>query len=274
GRHKDLLERLAPHVRIVLPEEEIDPEDIPYADRVILYENSDGEQVEVTVPIASPPHRRSYDVVPEHYAAAPRARVRRWMLAIDSLKRHCAKLTQKLTGWDREERRRGRRGSVDREPQAETSRGQEGPSLGLGTSTHQRHSDVDRGVVPFVYVDPIRHSVGGQGSSMPFVPPPGTFFRARSSQPWSADSWAYWQEMDRVRQAQIFEARRQFMAMPQPYQYPSPQQGTYCSPGTLRILEQEPGTLGTELDRDLECYRSGKRNKEPVVDITTDDDSD
>ncbi|KNA18899.1 hypothetical protein SOVF_066520 [Spinacia oleracea] len=73
-----------------------------YADRVICYENSGGEQVEVTVPIASPLHRRSYDVVPEHYVAAPRVRVRRWMLLIDSLKRHCAKMTQKLSGRDRE----------------------------------------------------------------------------------------------------------------------------------------------------------------------------
>ncbi|KNA12469.1 hypothetical protein SOVF_125780 [Spinacia oleracea] len=116
GHHGDLLKRLAPPVRYVQPEEEIDPEDIPYADRVIRYENSDGEQVEVTVPVASPPHRRSYDAVPEHYAAAPRARVRRWMLVIDSLKRQCAKVTHKLTGRDREECRRGRRGSVDREP--------------------------------------------------------------------------------------------------------------------------------------------------------------
>ncbi|XP_056696687.1 uncharacterized protein [Spinacia oleracea] len=96
GRYEDLLGRLAP------PEEEVDLEDIPYADRVIRYENSNGEQVEVTIPVAFPPHRRSYDAVPEHYAAAPRVRVRRWMLLIDSLKRHCAKLTQNLSGRDRE----------------------------------------------------------------------------------------------------------------------------------------------------------------------------
>ncbi|XP_056696688.1 uncharacterized protein [Spinacia oleracea] len=102
GRYEDLLGRLAPPVRFVLPEEEVDLEDIPYADRVIRYENSNGEQVEVTIPVAFPPHRRSYDAVPEHYAAAPRVRVRRWMLLIDSLKRHCAKLTQNLSGRDRE----------------------------------------------------------------------------------------------------------------------------------------------------------------------------
>ncbi|XP_056689714.1 uncharacterized protein [Spinacia oleracea] len=109
GHCEELLKRLAPPVRFVLPEEEVNPEDIPYADRVVRYENSDGEQVEVTIPVASPPHRRSYDVVPEHYADAPWVRVRRWMLLIDSLKRHCANLTKKLSGRDREERRRGRR---------------------------------------------------------------------------------------------------------------------------------------------------------------------
>ena len=72
----------------------------------------------------------------------------------------------------------------------------------------------------------------------------------------------------------MFGASHQFMAMPLPYQYPSPQQGVYHSPGTLRISEQEPGTLGAELDRDLECYRSRHRGKEPVVDITAGDDSD
>ncbi|XP_056689895.1 uncharacterized protein [Spinacia oleracea] len=102
GCYEDFLKRLAQLVRFVLPEEEVDPEDVLYADRVVRYGNSDGEQVEVTVPVASPPHRRSYDAVPEHYAAAPRVRVRRWMLIIDSLKRHCAKLTQKLSGRDRE----------------------------------------------------------------------------------------------------------------------------------------------------------------------------
>ena len=77
-----------------------------------------------------------------------------------------------------------------------------------------------------------------------------------------------------MRQAKMFGAQRQFMAMPQPYQYPSPQQGTYHSPGTLRISEQEPGTPGAELDRDLERYRSRHKGKEPVVDITAGDDSD
>ncbi|XP_056699777.1 uncharacterized protein [Spinacia oleracea] len=120
GSHEGLLARLAPPVRFVLSEEEVDPEDVPYADRVVRYVDSDGEQVGVAVPIASPPHRRSYDAVPEHYAAAPRARVRRCMLVIDSLKRQCANMTKKLTGRDREERRRGPRDSVEREPQVET----------------------------------------------------------------------------------------------------------------------------------------------------------
>ncbi|KNA17976.1 hypothetical protein SOVF_074870, partial [Spinacia oleracea] len=133
-------------------EEEINPEDIPYADRVIRYDNSDGEQVEVTVPVASPPYWRSYDAVPENYAPAPRVRVRRWILVSDSLKRNYANLTKKLSGRDRE--------------------------------------------------------------------------------------------------------------------------GTYRPSGTLRIAEQEPVTLGTELDQDLERYRIRNRNKEHVVDITADDDSD
>ncbi|XP_056688095.1 uncharacterized protein [Spinacia oleracea] len=83
-------------------EEEVDPEDIPHADRILRYENSDREQVVETIPFASPPHRKSYDAVPEHYAAAPRGRVRRWMLLLDSWKRYCAKLTRKLSGRDRE----------------------------------------------------------------------------------------------------------------------------------------------------------------------------
>ncbi|KNA15497.1 hypothetical protein SOVF_097770 [Spinacia oleracea] len=190
-------------------EEEVDPEDILYADKVVRYENSDGEQVEVTIPIASPPHRRSYDVVPEHYAAGPRVRVRRWMLIIDSLKRHCAKLTQKLSGRDREE------------AQVETSLRQDGPGLdlgqGSGAGTYQRHSDADRGATPFVYADPTRHSFGGASSSRPFVPPPGYYFGGSGPQPWGADPWTCWQEMEMMRQAQIFEAQRRFMAMPQPY---------------------------------------------------------
>ncbi|XP_056684004.1 uncharacterized protein [Spinacia oleracea] len=95
------------------------------------------------------------------------------MLVIDSLKRHCANLTKKLTGRDREERRRGRRDSMDRESPVDSSREQAGQSLGQGpsTSTRQRHSDVDRGVVPFTYAEPTRHSVGGMGSQMPFTPP-------------------------------------------------------------------------------------------------------
>ncbi|XP_056688354.1 uncharacterized protein [Spinacia oleracea] len=70
GIHDALMARLAPPIRFVLPEEEIDPEDIPYADRVIRYVDSDGEEVEVTVPVVSPPHRMAYDVVPEYYATA------------------------------------------------------------------------------------------------------------------------------------------------------------------------------------------------------------
>ncbi|KNA23200.1 hypothetical protein SOVF_026970, partial [Spinacia oleracea] len=100
GNLEGLLVRLSPPVRFVLPEEEIDPKDIPYADRVIRYVDSDGEQVEVTVPVAFPPHWRSYDAILDHYAVAPRVRVRRWILVIDSLKRHCANLTNKLTGRD------------------------------------------------------------------------------------------------------------------------------------------------------------------------------
>ncbi|KNA17046.1 hypothetical protein SOVF_083620, partial [Spinacia oleracea] len=188
GHYEDLLKRLAPPVRFELPEEEVDPEDIPHADRIIRYENSDGEQVEVTIPIASPPHRRSYDVVPEHYAA---------------------------------ERRRDRRGSDDREPQAETSLRQEGPSLDLGQGSHagtfQRYSNADRGAAPFVYVDPTRHSFGGASSSRPPVPPPAYYFRGSGPQPWGVDPLTYWYEMERMRQAQILEAQRQFMAMPQPY---------------------------------------------------------
>ncbi|XP_056692727.1 uncharacterized protein [Spinacia oleracea] len=53
GSYDDFLRRLAPPVRSVLPEEEVDPEDIPHADRILRYENSDGEQVEETIPVAS-----------------------------------------------------------------------------------------------------------------------------------------------------------------------------------------------------------------------------
>ncbi|KNA04314.1 hypothetical protein SOVF_200780, partial [Spinacia oleracea] len=65
-------------------EEEVDPKDIPHVDRILRYENSDGEEVVETIPWASPPHRKLYDDVPEHYAPAPRARVCRWMLLLDS----------------------------------------------------------------------------------------------------------------------------------------------------------------------------------------------
>ncbi|XP_056697964.1 uncharacterized protein [Spinacia oleracea] len=84
-------------------------------------------------------------------------------------------------------RRRGRRGSVDREPQAETSLRQEGPSLdlrqGSRAGTFQRHSDADRGAAPFVNADPTRHSFGGASSSRPFVPPPGYNFGGSGPQP-------------------------------------------------------------------------------------------
>ncbi|XP_056690712.1 uncharacterized protein [Spinacia oleracea] len=203
GSYDEFLRRLAPPVRFVLPEEEVDPEDIPHADRILRYENSDGEEVVETIPLTSPPHRKSYDAVPEHYAPAPRVRVRRWMLLLDSWKRQCAKLTRKLAGRNREERRRDHGGSFDREPQVETSLRQEGPSLELGqgscASPHQRHSDAERGASPFAHVDPTRHSFGGAGSSRPFVPPPGCYFGGSGPQPWGADSWAYWSEMDRMR---------------------------------------------------------------------------
>ncbi|KNA09805.1 hypothetical protein SOVF_150240 [Spinacia oleracea] len=176
-----------------------------------------------------------------------------------------------------EERRRGRRGSVDREPQGETFSRQEGPSLdlgqGSGAGARQRHSDADREASPFVHVDPTRHSFRGASSSRPFVPPPDYYFGGSGPQPWGADSWAYYTEMERMHQAQMF-APYQFMAMPPPYQYPSPQQGVHLSPGTLRISEQDPSTPGTELDRDLECLRRRNRDKEPVVDVTADDGSD
>ncbi|KNA18046.1 hypothetical protein SOVF_074380, partial [Spinacia oleracea] len=214
-------------------------------------------------------------VLPEE--EAPRVRVRRWMLLIDSWKRHCAKLTRKHFGRDREERRRNRRGSVDRETQGETFSRQEGPSLDLGQGSdvgaHQRHSDADQRAASFVHVDPTRHSFGGASSSRPFVSPPGYYFGESGPQPWGADSWAYYAEMERMRQAQMF-APYLFMAMPPPYQYPSPQQGVHPSPGTLRISQQDPSTHGTELDRDLECLRRRNRDKEPVVDVTADDDSD
>ncbi|KNA17251.1 hypothetical protein SOVF_081020 isoform B [Spinacia oleracea] len=96
--YEDLLARLAPPVRFVPPEEEIDHEDVT----VLRYEDSDGEQVDVTVPMASPPHRMAYDALSEYYAVAPQMRVHRWMLVIDSLKRHCVNLRKKLAGRDRE----------------------------------------------------------------------------------------------------------------------------------------------------------------------------
>ncbi|KNA20851.1 hypothetical protein SOVF_048560, partial [Spinacia oleracea] len=150
-------------------EEEVDPEDIPHADRILRYENSDGEEVVETIPWASPPHRKSYDAVPEHYAP---------------------------------ERRRERRESVDREPQAETSLGQEGPSLelgqGSGAGAHQRYYDAEWGASPFVHVDPTRHSFGGASGSRPFVPPSGYYFGGSGPQPWGAGSWACYAEMDRM----------------------------------------------------------------------------
>ncbi|KNA13974.1 hypothetical protein SOVF_111700 [Spinacia oleracea] len=114
----------------------------------------------------------------------------------------CVNLNKKLTGRGGEERRRGRKDSVDRGSPVGTLREQAGQSLGLGpgpsTGARQRHSDVDRGVVPFTYAEPTRHSVGGMGSPMPFTPPPGAYFGASSSQPWSAESWAYWYKAERM----------------------------------------------------------------------------
>ena len=66
----------------------------------------------------------------------------------------------------------------------------------------------------------------------------------------------------------------QYMAMPPPYQYSSPQQGVHPSTGILRISEQDPSTPGTELDQDLERLRRRNRDKAPVVGVTADDDSD
>ncbi|XP_056699377.1 uncharacterized protein [Spinacia oleracea] len=277
GNYDDFLRRLAPPVRFVLPEEEVDPEDIPHADRILRYENSDGEEVVETIPWASPPHRKSYDVVPENYAPAPRARVRRWMLLLDSWKRQCAKLTRKLSGRNREERRRDRRDSVDREPQAETSLGQEGPSLemrqGSGAGAHQRHSDAEWGAFPFVPVDPTRHSFGGVGSSRPFVSSPGYYFGGSGPQPWGACPWACYAEIERMRQTQMFGSYP-YMPMPPPYQYSSSHQGVHPSTGTLRISEEDPSTPGTELDRELERLRRRNRDKAPVIDVTVGDDSD
>ncbi|KNA15899.1 hypothetical protein SOVF_094040, partial [Spinacia oleracea] len=216
GSYDDFLRRLAPPIRFVLPEEEVDPEDIPHADRILRYENSDGEEVVETIPFASPPHRKSYDVVPKHYAAVPR---------------------------------------------------------GSGAGAHQRHSDVERGASPFVHVDPTRHSFGGAGSSRPFVSSPGYYFGGSGPQPWGADSWAYYVEMERMRQAKMFGSY-QYMPMPPPYQYSSPQQGVHPSTGTLRISEQDPSTPGTELDQEMERLRRRSRDKAPVVDITAGDESD
>ncbi|XP_056694112.1 uncharacterized protein [Spinacia oleracea] len=198
------------------------------------------------------------------------------MLLLDSWKRQCAKLTRKLAGRNREERHRDRGGSFDREPQVETSLRQEGPSLelgqGSGASAHQRHSDAERGASPFVHVDPTRHSFGGASSSRSFVPPPGCYFVGSGPQPWGADSWAYWSEMDRMRQAQMF-GPYQYMVMPSPYQYSSPQQGVHPSPSTFRISEQEPSTPRTELDQELERLRRRNRDKAPVIEVAVDDDS-
>ncbi|XP_056694046.1 uncharacterized protein [Spinacia oleracea] len=199
------------------------------------------------------------------------------MLLLDSWKRQCAKLTRKLSGRNREERHRDRRDSVDREPQAETSSGQEGPSLelgkGCGAGAHQRHSDAERGAPPFVHVDPTRHSFGGASGSRPFVPPSGYYFGGSGPQPWGAGSWACYAEMERMRQTQMFGSYP-YMPTPPPYQCSSPQQGVHPSTGTLRISEEDPSTPGTELDRELERLRRRNRDKAPVIDVSAGDVSD
>ena len=169
---------------------------------------------------------------------------------------------------------------MDRGPPVDTSRERAGQSLGqgLGTSAgaRQRHSNVDRRVVPSTYVEPTRnwYSAGGMGSQMPFTPPPGVHLGASSSQPWSADPWACWYEMERRRHAYDLEMQRRFMTTLQPYQYSPCQQRDQRPSGTLRISEQDPATPRTELDQDLERYMSRSRNKEHVIDIVADDDSD
>ncbi|XP_021850335.1 uncharacterized protein [Spinacia oleracea] len=100
--------------------------------------------------MASPSEQMAADALPEHYAVAPRARVHRWMLVIDSLMKHYVDLTRKLTGRDRVEHRRGRR--EDRTPQTGVLMEQTGRNLGRGpdssVETHCWRSDVDPRDVP------------------------------------------------------------------------------------------------------------------------------
>ncbi|XP_056684860.1 uncharacterized protein [Spinacia oleracea] len=131
--------------------EEADPEDHPYADRVLRYVDLDGEHVEFYVSMAPPSKRMVVNALPEHYAVAPRKRVHRWMVVIDSLKKHCVKMTRKLVGRDRASAEWTVE-SEDRAPQTGVSAEQTGRDLGLDPSssakTFRRRSYVDPKDVP------------------------------------------------------------------------------------------------------------------------------
>ncbi|XP_056690113.1 uncharacterized protein [Spinacia oleracea] len=57
--------------------------------------------------------------------------------------------------------------------------------------------------------------------------------------------------MERMRQARMFGAPYQFMAMSPPYQYPSSQQGVYPSPGTLRNAPQNAQYIALDIQKQI-----------------------
>ncbi|XP_056684861.1 uncharacterized protein [Spinacia oleracea] len=146
--YRDFLSTPAPAVHFV---PSADPEDHPYADRVLRYVDLDGEHVEFYVSMAPPSKRMVVNALPEHYAVAPRKRVHRWMVVIDSLKKHCVKMTRKLVGRDRASAEWTVE-SEDRAPQTGVSAEQTGRDLGLDPSssakTFRRRSYVDPKDVP------------------------------------------------------------------------------------------------------------------------------
>ncbi|KNA12518.1 hypothetical protein SOVF_125050 [Spinacia oleracea] len=78
--------------------------------RFLRYTGDNGEPVEVPVPGVPSLDWVAAKAIPEQFIAPSRSKVRRWMVVIDSLKKHCVKLTKKLVGHGRTEHREAQRG--------------------------------------------------------------------------------------------------------------------------------------------------------------------
>ncbi|XP_056687721.1 uncharacterized protein [Spinacia oleracea] len=85
ARYKDFLLRNALLVRFVAPIKEADPDDIPYADRVLRCIDDEGRQEEVPVLAVPRSEWMAANVILDHFVAPPRKRVHRLMYSGDLL---------------------------------------------------------------------------------------------------------------------------------------------------------------------------------------------